>query len=356
MKQLIIGDIHGCYAEFLELLDRCGFSEEDEIFALGDIVDRGPDTPRLLEFFSSHKNIRSLMGNHERKHIRSYQGRIRPALSQMITRRQFSEGGYRKMIDFVGRFPIYIELDDALLIHGLYEPGLPLKEQKEKVLIGTMSGETYFLEKYKVPWYQLYDGQKPVIAGHHDYSRSHKPLVINDKVFLIDTGCCYGGALSGLILPDFRIVTIDCKYDYWSRLKKQYADIRLVDKSDEKLTWEQAYELVEGSQKQNKVPKETEDRVENLTILLNEGEENLDKFFRRILEINNQILSDLRNNSDYDQQSQQIQGRLYAQKIKNDLLSPFLHLARKGELTREKLKRRFKTPGKLIEFYRSVFQ
>ena len=233
MKKLVVGDIHGCYGEFLNLLEKCGLSEDDEIIALGDIVDRGPDTPRLLEFFSSHQNVRSVMGNHERKHIRSYQGKVHPALSQMITRRELSEDGYRKMIDFIGNFPISIELDDALLIHGFYEPGLSLKEQKENVLIGTMSGETYFFTRYNIPWYQLYDGEKPVIAGHHDYSRSHKPMVIKDKVFLIDTGCCYGGALTGLILPDFRLVSVDCKQDYWSQIKKRYADIRFINKSDD---------------------------------------------------------------------------------------------------------------------------
>jgi len=356
MKQLVVGDIHGCYGEFLDLLDKCGLSEDDEILALGDIVDRGPDTPGLLEFFSSHQNVRSVMGNHERKHLRSYQGKVRPALSQMITRRELSEDGFRKMIDFIGNFPVSLELNDALLIHGLFEPGLALNEQKENVLIGTMSGETYFFAKYNIPWYQLYDGEKPVIAGHHDYSRSHKPMVIKDKVFLIDTGCCYGGALTGLILPDFRLVSVDCKHDYWSLIKKQYADIRFINKSDEKLTWEQVEDLVEGVQTQNNVPVETLDRVVSLKSRLYKGEESLDKLFRRILEINNQILLDLRNNSDYDRLSQQIQGRLYAQKIKNDLLSPFLHLARKGDLTREKLKRRFKTPEKLIEFFRTVFR
>jgi len=224
MKQLIIGDIHGCYEEFIELLDKCSLSDNDEIIALGDIIDRGPDSPQVLEFFSSRQNVRSIMGNHERKHIRSYLGKLRPALSQIITERQFSEHGYKKMVDFIGDFPIYIELDNALLIHGLYEPGLKLKDQKENVLIGTMSGETYFLEKYHEPWYHLYDGDKPVIAGHHDYSSSQKPLVINDKVFLIDTGCCYGGVLTGLILPDFKIISVDCKHNYWSGLKRKYTD------------------------------------------------------------------------------------------------------------------------------------
>ena len=90
-RRLIIGDIHGCFEELQELLDRAGLSREDEIIALGDIVDRGPASPPVLEFFQTQPNARSLQGNHERKHIRSHRGEIKPALSQRITRQQFGE-------------------------------------------------------------------------------------------------------------------------------------------------------------------------------------------------------------------------------------------------------------------------
>lgn len=42
---IIIGDIHGCRTEFEELLDKVGVSAGDEIIALGEIVDRGPELP-----------------------------------------------------------------------------------------------------------------------------------------------------------------------------------------------------------------------------------------------------------------------------------------------------------------------
>jgi predicted phosphodiesterase len=48
MKTLIVGDIHGCYLEFQELLARSGIAKSDEIIALGDIVDRGPETPLAM--------------------------------------------------------------------------------------------------------------------------------------------------------------------------------------------------------------------------------------------------------------------------------------------------------------------
>ncbi|MBI4864540.1 MAG: metallophosphoesterase [Candidatus Riflebacteria bacterium] len=49
-KRLLIGDIHGCFRELQDLLDEAGLAESDEIIALGDIVDRGPDSVRVLDF------------------------------------------------------------------------------------------------------------------------------------------------------------------------------------------------------------------------------------------------------------------------------------------------------------------
>jgi hypothetical protein len=53
MRTFLIGDIHGCCAELLDLLDKAGLSGDDRIIALGDIVDRGPETPQVLEFFQN---------------------------------------------------------------------------------------------------------------------------------------------------------------------------------------------------------------------------------------------------------------------------------------------------------------
>ena len=91
MKQLIIGDIHGCYEELQDLLDKVGLASSDEIIAIGDIVDRGRDSTSALRFFQQTPNARSIYGNHERKHVRSFRGEIEPAASQIITRHQIGE-------------------------------------------------------------------------------------------------------------------------------------------------------------------------------------------------------------------------------------------------------------------------
>ncbi|MBI2841120.1 MAG: metallophosphoesterase [Acidobacteria bacterium] len=215
MKRLIVGDIHGCHQELMDLLDQAGLSGDDEIIALGDLIDRGPDSPAVVDFYRCAPGARSLMGNHERKHVRISKGEIPASASQLLARQQFSAIGYAEAIAFFEGLPFFIDLPEATLVHGCLDPGKSLSDQRPETLLGTLSGESYLRRHYDAPWYELYAGEKPVVAGHHDYSKVGKPMVINDRVFLIDTGCCYGRALTGIILPDFQFLTVQSRRNYW---------------------------------------------------------------------------------------------------------------------------------------------
>ena len=94
MKQLIIGDIHGCYDELQDLLDKAELTSEDQIISIGDMVDRGPKSAESLNFFRTTPNALSIQGNHERKHVRSFRGQTEAAASQVITRAQIGEADY----------------------------------------------------------------------------------------------------------------------------------------------------------------------------------------------------------------------------------------------------------------------
>lgn len=224
MKQLIIGDIHGCFAELIDLLDRAGITSDDEIIAVGDLVDRGPDSPRVLEFFRNNPRARSLLGNHERKHLRSYRKEIPPSLSQQIAREQFGKERYLEAIAFMETLPIFLELPEVFVVHGFFEPNVRLEEQREVVLAGTMSGGGYLQKRYPRPWYELYTEDKPIVVGHLNYLGNGQPLIYHDRVFGIDTGCCHGGTLTGLLLPDFRIVSVPSRKNYWSEIKRSSED------------------------------------------------------------------------------------------------------------------------------------
>jgi HEAT repeats/Calcineurin-like phosphoesterase len=223
MRKLIIGDIHGCYDELTRLVEKACLDRDDEIIALGDIVDRGPDTMRVIDFFNYRTHARSIMGNHEHKHILSSDRVIQPDPAQQITFDQFTPWGwYGKFIDTIRSYPLYLDMPEALLIHGAFEPGVPITNQKKNVLLGTRNGEAYLRKHYDKPWYELYDGEKPIIAGHRDYSGKGEPLVVGDRIFLMDSGCCYGKYLSAVLLPGFQIIRVKSRKNYWGVIKQRF--------------------------------------------------------------------------------------------------------------------------------------
>jgi serine/threonine protein phosphatase 1 len=208
--KIIVGDIHACKAELEELLDKIGFGPDDQVIALGDIFDRGPDNRGILELFSSDSRFMTLKGNHERKHILISENKCRAAVSQMITKEEFGKD-YIRLLEFARNLPNYIELDKAILVHGALEPGIALENQHENILVSSISGER-FLNKLGRPWYELLNINKPVIFGHKVYD---EPLIFQDKVYGIDTGCCLGKRLTAMTLPDFRIYSVKAKKAYW---------------------------------------------------------------------------------------------------------------------------------------------
>jgi serine/threonine protein phosphatase 1 len=222
MKTLVIGDIHGCYREMMALIEKADPGPDDEIIALGDIADRGPGAKQVVGYLNSQKHARSLLGNHELKHIRAFRGEIKAGLSQRIVRKELREKMYSDFCKLLENFPAYIELKEAYLVHGLWEPGLTIQEQDPNLLAGVMSKEIYLRDKYKKPWYELYDGVKPIIVGHNHYRGDGRPLIIKDKVYAIDTGCCHGYYLTGIILPDFKIISVKAAGNYWRMMKRKY--------------------------------------------------------------------------------------------------------------------------------------
>lgn len=137
---LIIGDIHGCYFELQALLDKAGLGDGDAVIGIGDIVDRGPETPQVVEFFQKTPNARLIMGNHERKHVRASRHEVKLSISQQISQVQFGSA-YPEALVWMSGLPIYIELEYAIVVHGYYEPGISLEEQNPSVLCGTMGGD-----------------------------------------------------------------------------------------------------------------------------------------------------------------------------------------------------------------------
>jgi serine/threonine protein phosphatase 1 len=123
MRTIVVGDIHGCYAELLQLLAKVEITEKDCLVSLGDIVDRGANSVKVYDFLKNRPNTIVLMGNHERKHLRQTL-----SYSQEIVKLQFGvhagtpkESRYDEFLEWISHLPYYHETESAILVHAAME-------------------------------------------------------------------------------------------------------------------------------------------------------------------------------------------------------------------------------------------
>ncbi len=231
MHHIVIGDIHGCYEELMDLLQVVGIGTSDRIISVGDLVNRGPASEEVLRFFCDQANASAIMGNHEWEHVEAWFGREPLGPAHAAVREEMGER-YGEWIDWLATLPPYLELPEALMVHGMFEPGIPPAAQQEAVMLGTTAGEEYMAQRYPGRWYDHYapikpssphhgpvaaqpPDAKPLIVGHHDYLRTGEPLVREGRLYAIDTGCVRGGRLTALVLPEFRLVSVAARGRHW---------------------------------------------------------------------------------------------------------------------------------------------
>ncbi len=214
-RTIVIGDVHGCFEEFQELLDVVQLQPEDELISVGDIVDRGPSSQQLYEFFRDTPNAKVLMGNHERKHARGVL-----SYSQEIVKVQMGTS-YYAFVQWCKGLPYYHETPEAIIVHAFFENGKALVEQKEEVLSGTTSGTKYLAKMYgeESYWQHHYTGDKPIIYGHHVVG--DQPKIVNNT-YGIDTGACHAGYLTAIELPSFQIHQVKVQVDHWAAEIKKW--------------------------------------------------------------------------------------------------------------------------------------
>ena len=318
MQTLVIGDIHGCYDEFQALLDKAGLIEDDSIVSLGDRVDRGPDTPAVLRFFQERLHAKLIMGNHERKHISANRHEVKLARSQKISRIQFGET-YPDALAFMSELPLYLDLPDALVINGYFEPGLSLSQQRAMVLCGTMGGDNYLHAHYDRPWYELYDGDKPLLMGHHNYSNTDRPFVYQDRIFGLDTDCVTGRALTGLLLPSFKIVSVPSQVNYWAQIQQAYTET--------KTSLPHATKTIEWTA---------------------EDEERLLHLISAMIQCTDLLLLELYTDPEFANLSAREQAKRFGGKVGTGVYGTLLHLARLNQLNSNISSQDLEIPGNVV--------
>jgi len=254
------------------------------------------------------------MGNHERKHIRASRHEVKLARSQRISKIQFGET-YPDALAFMSELPLYLDLPDALIVHGYFEPGLPLSQQRATVLCGTMGGDNYLRAQYDRPWYELYSGEKPLLVGHHNYSNTDQPFIYQDRVFCLDTDCVTGKALTGLLLPSFKIISVPSRANYWAQVQRMYSETETPSAP--------ASKAIEWSA-------EDEDRLLHL----------IDETIKRA----NAILLELHSEPEFVNLPARKQAKLFGTKAGTGAFGALLHLARLNQLNSTSAHKVLKSP------------
>ena len=214
-RTFILGDIHGCAVELRRMLDLLEPAQEDRILAVGDLVNRGPDSAEVLSLARRH-GIRSVLGNHEERMLHAYQqGEV--SLLKKADRTTFAQLSERDLA-WIGEWPHILRLFElrTLVVHGGLHPGRPLAQQRpEEILriqVVDKQGRPYKRSALPdgQPWAEQWRGPELVLYGH---TPRPEPLVHPHAVGL-DTGCVYGYQLTALRLPDRTVFKVPAATAY----------------------------------------------------------------------------------------------------------------------------------------------
>ena len=206
-RTVIVGDIHGCYQELLDLLDRVGLASGDQVISVGDLVAKGPSNVAVVDFFRAGKNRKAVIGNHDRVLLEKYLGhdvKLEPFHVRAIA--EFGDR-FGECMDWVAALPTYIDLGDYLVVHAGLRPGRSLAEQD---LTDLTEIRQVLIDDEEIPWFDAYKGSQTVIFGHWVFGEP----VVKANAIGIDTGCVYGGRLTACVLPERHLVSVPARQAY----------------------------------------------------------------------------------------------------------------------------------------------
>ncbi|RZS91555.1 polynucleotide 3'-phosphatase /polynucleotide 5'-hydroxyl-kinase /polynucleotide 2',3'-cyclic phosphate phosphodiesterase [Motilibacter rhizosphaerae] len=231
----VVGDVHGCREELEELLGELGWvlaRDEDgravgarhlqgrtAVF-LGDLVDRGPDTPgilRLVMGMVAAGTALAVPGNHESKLVRALRGRpvtVSHGLAESLEQLERETPEFRRQVEeFLDGLVSHYVLDGGRLV--VAHAGVPERYQgrasgrvREFCLYGDTTGESdEFGLPVRYPWARDYRGRAMVLYGHTPVPQ---PEWVNGTMCL-DTGCVFGGRLTAMRYPEKELVSVPAR-------------------------------------------------------------------------------------------------------------------------------------------------
>jgi diadenosine tetraphosphatase ApaH/serine/threonine PP2A family protein phosphatase len=209
-RTIVIGDIHGCFDELTDLLNLLQLKRADRIVTVGDLIVKGEKNREVLDLFIDDKRFSSVIGNHDRKLRQVWRGKlVRLTKAQKVARAEL-EVDRERYSAFLQSLPFTIDLGAHLVVHAGVRPGVSLKHQMAADLTELRTMGANPAGKRGLPWYRVYRGRKIVLFGHWPADAPRR----GPRAIGLDTGCVYGGSLTGFIIDTNQFVSVPARRAY----------------------------------------------------------------------------------------------------------------------------------------------
>lgn len=216
-KLVIIGDVHGCYDELVELLDKCRGREPDvcAVF-VGDLINKGPKSAQVVKLVKE-MGAYCVRGNHDEVCLRSWQDYMEgrePLSNKFHWMHQLNSDDLHWLFNLP--FTLTIPSLKICVVHAGLVPQVPLSQQSLDCMIhirdvsyNPLQSKWTWYKKTRegsTPWASAWEGPDHVYFGH-DAIRHLQQYTLATG---LDTGCVYGGKLTAVFpLEGQKIVQVD---------------------------------------------------------------------------------------------------------------------------------------------------
>ena len=215
-RLIAVGDIHGCHNEFFDLLNQLELKDGDRVILLGDLVNRGPDSTKVLDLARA-VGSKALLGNHELRLLKFRKTGDRKYMKEhdleTIDSLRPQDWAYLEGMQLTH----YEEDLNTVFVHGGFIPGDPWHKQPSEVVtrVQVVDKDGRPKKRADAPdapaWADLWGGPPFVVYGHTPRSEVYK---LKWSIG-IDTGCVMGGFLTAYILPERRILQVKARQRYF---------------------------------------------------------------------------------------------------------------------------------------------
>lgn len=227
MRYIVIGDIHGCAQELLDLLELVDLHPNDKVISIGDIIHKGPDEVECIRIMDKY-SCEYILGNHEEKQLR-WEKHNQIFLNTGKKNPMKNVEDYNPLPDFAKNWlkknarifmTIHAGEQEYMLVHGGIEPRMRIIPSSNNPWALSNKEKSYFWKvlrtRYVNPdgkmvslgketeedvyWADVYDGRfGHVIFGHQPFPNRNAPRVYEHATG-IDLGCVYGNVLCAAII------------------------------------------------------------------------------------------------------------------------------------------------------------